>query len=233
MADRPPALESRPGHPKALTRAARAELDRRRELHRETGGLSPRLYNLTISPADRFVWFRNAKVGTRTILGFLDEHDPEGLMVLSRVPYPTADYADYFKFGFVRHPLDRFISSWQNKVCDTNHFGFSRAERERMQTIETFAAWVAEQDLDDLAVTDRHVLRQSRLVDLGQVDFVGRMETFAADFAAVCERIGVSWSEPERRNRSEPSGVTSNTASQELRSIVEEAYRVDYQIFGY
>lgn len=226
-------LEARPGHPKALTRAAREELDRRLELRRESGALSPRVYNLTISTADRFVWFRNAKVGTRTILGFLGEHYPEGLMVLSEVPYPTAAYADYFKFGFVRHPLDRFISSWQNKVCDGNHFRFSPEKRERMQTIENFAAWVAERDLDDLAVTDRHIVRQARLLDLTQVDFVGRMESFAADFGAVCERIGVAWSEPERRNRSEPSGVTRDNASAELRSIVEETYRLDYQVFGY
>jgi hypothetical protein len=179
------------------------------------------------------VWFRNAKVGTRTIQAHLDEHYPDGLMVLSEVPYPTAAFAAYFKFGFVRHPLDRFISAWQNKVCDTNHFRFSAAERERMQTIERFAAWVAAQDVDDLATTDRHIVRQARLIDLTQVDFVGRMETFGADFGDVCERIGLQWSEPERRNRSEPSGITRDSASEELRSIVEEAYRLDYQVFGY
>ena len=228
-----PVLASPPGHPKALTRASRAELDRRQELHREIGALSPRVHNLTICRQARFVWFRNAKVATRTIQAFLDEHYPEGLMVLSEVPYPTAEFADYFKFGFVRHPLDRFISAWQNKVCDTNHFHFNPEKRERMQSIERFAAWVARQDVDDLATTDRHIVRQTRLIDLGQVDFVGRMETFARDFGVVCERLGLRWSEPERRNRSEPSGITRDNASEELRSIVEEVYRLDYQVFGY
>ena len=226
-------LTSPSGHPKVLTRASRAELERRQQLHRETGALSPRVHNLTISKGDKFVWFRNAKVATRTIQAFLDEQYPEGLMVLSEVPYPTAAFADYFKFGFVRHPLDRFISAWQNKVCDTNHFRFSPEQRQQMQTIETFAAWVAAQDVDDLATTDRHIVRQARLLDLTQVDFVGRMETFGADFGAVCERLGLQWSEPERRNRSEPSGITADTASAELRSIVEETYRLDYQVFGY
>jgi hypothetical protein len=226
-------FKSPSGHPKALTRASRVELDRRVELLRETGNLSSRVHNLTINDADRWVWFRNAKVGTRTIQAFFDEQYPDGLMVLSEVPYPTAAFSDYFKFGFVRHPLDRFISAWQNKVCDTNHFRFAAARRERMQTIETFAEWVAGHDVDDLATTDRHIVRQTRLLDLNQIDFVGRMETFAADFGAVCERIGLQWTEPERRNRSAPSGVTRSTASQELRSIVEETYRLDYQVFGY
>ena len=229
----PTVLEVRRGHPKSLTRASRAELNRRRKRRRASGSLSPNPYNLTISHAHRFVWFRNAKVATRTVLAFLEEQHPEELLVLSEVPYPTAAFTDYFKFGFVRHPLDRFISAWQDKVCDRNHFHFSEEERERMQTIEHFAAWVAGQDLRDLLATDRHLVLQSRLVDLTQADFVGRMETFGADFSEVCERVGLSWKEPDRRNRSDPSGITRDTASQELRSIVEDAYRLDYQVFGY
>ena len=229
----PTVLAVRRGHPKALTRASQAELNRRRRRRKASGSLSPRPYNLTISHQHRFVWFRTAKVGTRTILGFLEEQHPEGLLVLSNVPYPTAAFADYFKFGFVRHPLDRVISAWQNKVCDPNHFHFTAEQRERMRTIESFAAWVAEQDLSDLSTADRHVALQSRLVDLTQIDFLGRMETFGADFSEVCERVGLSWTEPERRNRSEASGVTRDTASAELRSIVEETYRLDYQVFGY
>jgi hypothetical protein len=221
------------GHSKILSRESRAELGRRRRRRRASGSLSPYPYNLTISHAHRFVWYRNAKVATRTILGFLEDQHPEGLMVLNNVPYPTAAFTDYFKFGFVRHPLDRFISAWQDKVVSRNHFHFSRKERAEMQTIERFAAWVAEQDLRDLATADRHVALQTRLIDLTQVDFLGRMETFGADFGEVCERVGLSWKEPERRNRSEPSGVTRDTASQELRSIVEEAYRLDYQVLGY
>ena len=187
--------------PKSLTRASRAELNRRRERRRASGSLSPNPYNLTISHAHRFVWFRNAKVATRTILAFLEEQHPEELLVLSEVPYPTAAFTDYFKFGFVRHPLDRFISAWQDKVCDRNHFHFAAEERERMRTIENFAAWVAEQDLRDLPTTDRHLVLQSRLVDLTQVDFVGRMETFGADFSEVCERVGL---ELERAGAAQP-----------------------------
>lgn len=226
-------LEVRRGHPKTLTDVSREELKRWRRQRRASGSLSPHPYNLTISHQHRFVWFRNAKVGTRTILGFLEEQHPEGLAVLSSVPYPTAAFADYFKFGFVRHPLDRFISAWQNKVCDHNHFRFPPEELERMRTIENFAAWVAGQDLQSLSTADRHVALQSRLVDLTQVDFVGRMESFGPDFSEVCDRVGLSWSEPERRNRSAVSGVTTESASAELRSVVEETYRLDYQVFGY
>lgn len=231
----PPSVLTAPRqHPKVLTQESQAALRQLRRRSRASGALSPLTYNLTISHTHRFIWFRNAKVGTRTVLNFLDEHHgEEGLLVLSRVPYPTAAFRDYFKFGFVRDPLDRFISAWQDKVHQQNHFHFAPDEWERMKTIEHFAAWVAEQDLRDLTQTDRHIALQSRLVDLSQVDFLGRIETFAADFSEVCRRIGVEWQEPERRNQSEPRGVTRDNASDELRSIVEEKYRRDYQVFGY
>jgi hypothetical protein len=230
----PTALKSPAGHPKVLTRRSAALLDGLREHERASGSLSPLTYNITVSHCHRFVWFRNAKVGTRTILGFLDDQQVDDrLLVLSRTQYPTAAFAGYFKFGFVRHPLDRFISAWQDKVHQQNHFRFDPATWERMKTIENFAAWVAEQDLRDLATTDRHIALQTRLIDLTQVDYVGRMETFAADFSTVCSTIGLEWTEPVRQNQSRSQGVSRDNASQELRSIVEEHYRRDYQVLGY
>ncbi len=227
-------LRSPVGHPKVLTRRSAALLTRLHEHQEASGALSPLTYNITVSHAHRFMWFRNAKVGTRTILGFLDEQQvDERLLVLSRTQYPTAAFVDYFKFGFVRHPLDRFISAWQDKVHQQNHFRFAPAEWERMKTIEHFAAWVAEQDLRDLATTDRHILLQSRLLDLSQVDYLGRMETFGTDFSTVCSAIGLHWSEPARQNQSRSQGVSRDNASRELQSIVEEKYRRDYQVFGY
>lgn len=230
----PTALVAPRGHPKVLTRRSAALLNELRDHDRASGSLSPLTYNITVSHPHRFVWFRNAKVGTRTILGFLDDQQVDDrLLVLSRTQYPTAAFADYFKFGFVRHPLDRFISAWQDKVHQQNHFKFTPGKWERMKTIENFAAWVARQDLRDLATTDRHIALQSRLIDLTQVDFLGRMETFGADFSTVCSTVGLHWSEPVRQNQSKPQGVSCDNASAELRSIVEEKYARDYQVFGY
>ena len=222
------------GHPKVLTRRSAALLSELRAHGTASGSLSPLAYNITISHTHRFVWFRNAKVGTRTILGFLDEQQVDDrLLVLSKAQYPTAAFADYFKFGFVRDPLDRFISAWQDKVHQQNHFRFAPGRWERMKTIERFAHWVAGQDLRDLAATDRHIALQSRLIDVGQVDYLGRMESFGADFSAVCEAVGLHWTEPVRQNRSRPQGVDRDNASEELRAIVAEKYRLDYQVFGY
>lgn len=217
-------------------REARAGLRQAARLRDRSGGVSPRDYNLTISHEHQLIWFRNAKVGTRSILHHLGSSPhAENMLVLSAVPFETTTYATYFKFGFVRDPLERFISAWRDKVVAHNKYRFSPKRWEKMQTVENFARWVGEQDLRDIASTDRHVMMQSALVDLTQVDFLGRMESFDDDLATVCERIGLPVVQQVRRNSSEQAGsaLTADTASAELRDVVEDIYALDYQVFGY
>lgn len=229
----PATIRSRPGRPTTLTADAKQLLGQLRRSRRRSGALSPRAYNIAISHTYRFVWFRNAKVGTRTVLNYLlEHHDDTELLVASGIPYPTAAFTDYYKFGLVRHPLDRFISAWQDKVHRENHFRFDEPTLERMRTIENFAGWVADQDLD-ARTTDRHIRRQTGMIDLTQLDFLGRMESFDEDFAHVCRQVGMPERVPERRNQSTPRGVTRDNASDEVRAVVEEKYRLDYQVFGY
>ncbi len=231
---RPELMQVGPDSVKVLTPESRQALQELRRHRRLSGSLSSRAYNLTISHARRFVWYRNAKVGTRSLLGYFEdsEIDP-AMMVLSHAVYPVAAFDGYFKFGFVRHPLERFLSAWRDKVVRSNHFRFGPEERERMGRPEAFADWVAGQDVDDLRVTDRHVVAQSRLLDLGHLDFLGRMETFDRDFAEVCERIGTPARVVERRNATEAPDPDAEPVPSGLRSVVEQVYRRDYQIFGY
>lgn len=215
----------------AETRQALRRLARHGARSRE---LSPLRYNLTISHQHRFIWFRVAKAGTRTVLGHLTAQDvPLDVHHAMRMRYPTAVFADYFKFAFVRHPLDRFLSAWRNKVVENNYFGFDDATHRRMQQVETFAAWTAEHDLSDLDTADHHLALQTRLVDLSQVDFVGRLETFDADFAEVCDRIRVPATPPQVRNRTRSPDDAPEPVSQELRTLVSTIYRRDFQVLGY
>jgi hypothetical protein len=230
----PTRLRTLPRRKTRLTEESQELLKSLRRKSNASGRLSPRTYNLTISHTHRFLWYRNAKVGTRTFFTYLKEHDVRAEMLhASRTPYPTEVFRDYYKFGFVRHPLDRFISAWQDKVHDRNSLKFDEPTLEKMKTIENFAAWVADHDLRDLGSTDRHVVLQTRLIDLTEVDFVGRMDTFGEDLATVCRTIGIPVDPPARRNKSTAQGVTRENASPELRRKVEEMYRLDYQVFGY
>lgn len=217
--------------PTAETRQALRQLARRSA---RSGRLSPLGYNLTISHQRRFVWFRVAKVGTRTILGHFARYDvPLDVNHAMRMRYPTELFEDYFKFAFVRHPLGRFVSAWRNKVVNNNYFGFDEATLQRMRQIETFADWTAQQDLSDLGNADHHLALQSRLIDLTQVDYLGRLETFDEDFAAICKRIDVPASQADPRNQSRPVDGEQPQISADLEGMVAQIYRRDFQIFGY
>ena len=214
-----------------LTQESRQALRQLSRPSARSGELSPLGYNLTISHAHRFMWFRVAKVATRSILGYFTEHDvPLDVEHAHDMRYPTALFGDYLKFAFVRHPLPRFVSAWQDKVVNNNYFSFDDDTLPRMRgSVEAFAAWAATQPLDDLQAGDPHLALQTRLIDLTQIDVLGRLETFDADFAAICERLGLPALEVRPRNT---TGAPA-TYSEELREAVAEMYRLDFQVFGY
>ncbi len=228
----PTTLRTRADDRTRLTPEARSGLRELNQGSRRAGRVSPRRYNLTISHGHRFVWFRVAKVGTRTMITHFERSgvvvDVEHAM---RIRYPVAAFEDYFKFGFVRHPLDRFVSAWQNKVVGFNYFGFEPDVLERMQSLEAFVEWTASKNLEDVSTVDQHLALQSRVIDLSQVDFLGRLESFAEDFAIVCRRLGLPEAIEVRRNQS--SAPVRPEASAEVRERVAELYRLDFQVLGY
>lgn len=68
-------------------------------------------YNLTISHESKFIWFRVAKVGTRTILNHLRKSNVSlDVEHASFIHYPVKSYENYFKFAFVRNPWGRLVS---------------------------------------------------------------------------------------------------------------------------
>lgn len=240
-----PSSTATPGLPDATLFRTRAENRRRLEpavdaamrplvnRSRDAGWVTPLTYNTTISHSHRFVWFRVAKVATRTIRHHLVEHgvtlDADHAM---RIRFPWASFEDYFTFAFVRDPLERFVSAWRDKVVDHNYYRFDEATHIRMQDVEEFARWVGTHDLTQLPEADQHIALQSRLIDLNRVDFLGRIEDFDTDFAQVCTRLGIAASPAAPRNQTAPRGHRTDV-SDDLRAMVHTLYARDYQIFGY
>ena len=190
-----------------------------------------RRYNLTLSHSQKFIWFRVAKVGTRTILNHLKNSNiPLEVEDVSNVYYPPKLYEDYFKFAFVRNPWDRLVSCWLDKVIKHNMYRFEKQEREKMREFENFVDYVAGLDIENC---DRHLRLQSRLIDLNRIDYIGRLETFEADLNHVCKIIGVEESTITRKNAAAKRQPYQDYYTDAIQAKVRQIYQTDIQLFGY
>jgi len=192
---------------------------------------SPVDYNITTSAERKFLWFRVAKVGTRTIFARMNDQGVNfDLESPFRIRYSPRAHADYFKFGFVRNPWDRIVSCWHNKVCEQNYFRFSEDEYRKMQDFPRFVDWAA-----DVGVHGRnaHIIAQSRLIDLNNCDYIGRMETFEEDLAHVFQSIGLENTSRVTRNQTKTRKSYGEYYDRQLIDKVADIYRKDIQVFGY
>lgn len=190
----------------------------------------PRRYHLTVSNESRFVWFRVAKVGTRTIYHELGEAGVRFDVDASFVPYSPSAFEDHFKFAFVRNPWDRLVSCWHDKVLRDNYFRFDETTWEKMKDFESFLEFVSCLDIESC---DRHLRAQSQLIALDDLDHLGRLETFRHDLDQIFAILGIEGSRSEPRNVSSQRDHYRDYYTEETSREVGRIYRRDIQIFGY
>lgn len=187
--------------------------------------------NLTVSHQKRFVWFRVAKVGTRTILNHLIKNDiPLDIKEGFNIHYSASMYADYFKFAFVRNPWDRLISCWRDKVLNLKHFKFNDVEYEKMQDLNNFVDYASKLNLNKC---DPHLRLQATLIDLNSIDYLGRMETFDCDFKKILRKLELPEKEIHRKNVTSVKVDYREYYDDQLMKKIAHLYQKDIQIFGY
>lgn len=188
-------------------------------------------YNLTICDAPKFIWFRNAKVATRSIFGAIDAAGVKLTAVQAfHCYYPPQEYNDYFKFAFVRNPWDRFVSGWLNKVVKLNALNFDLKTLAEMQQFDRFVEYYSGLDLD---TCDHHFRRQCRLIDLNEVDYIGRLEHFDEDLKEVFRILALPEVTIPHKNRSQKQVNYHSYYTDDTRRMIEKMYQKDIRIFGY
>lgn len=185
-----------------------------------------RCYHLSYNYKYKALWFRNNKVASRTIHQHFKENDDNGsYLFASAMPYRPQDFKEYFKFAFVREPKDRLISAWKNQVIKNNVYNFNKEDRLKMKSFNLFVNWLSSQDI---CSTDVHFRMQRELIDLNNIDFLGRFENFNSDFNYVCETIGMPIKKLHAKNK---SSEKDPLISDEISDKINHIYRMDYNLF--
>lgn len=185
-----------------------------------------RLYNLTISDTHQFVWFRVAKVGTRTIYQTLINNEVFFSVNDYQLPYERKKYKKYFKFAFVRNPWDRVVSCYFNKVVTQGHYAFRECFG---KGFEYFVEFISRQNL---AMADAHIRLQTQLIPLDQIDFIGRLENFNEDLLYVLSVLNLHQVNIPHKNKTKHAHY-STYYNEKTKRIIAEKYRDDIEAFGY
>ncbi len=174
------------------------------------------------------MWFRVAKVGTRSINQYFLQNTSANQYIYSSPGafYPALSKS-FFKFAFVRNPEDRFLSAFKNKVLQNNMFSFNSEELNKYQDVNNFVEYITSIPPQH---QDEHFKPQYHMIPLEHLDFLGRFESFSEDLKEVFSILGINYNTKIHNNRSAKSPVTLNEKS---RSRIANYYRLDYQIFGY
>src|SRR5882724_1845690 len=159
------------------------------------------------------------RLGLYRILA-LPEH-ADARLVKRCLPAPV--YDGLFKFAFVRNPWDRLVSRYAHLLRSKDRHRHEMVKR--MKSFEEFIAWEIKRRS---AYQFEYVTgKDGRSI----VDFVGRYERLAEDFATVCARIGVK-AELPHANVSEHRDYRSYYTP-ESRDLVARHFRRDIEMFGY
>ena len=142
---------------------------------------------------------------------------------------------DYFLFAFVRNPLLRAWSCYRNKVINPKRAG----KKDILSNREFYFGMDFTAFVNVLAglpddIIDRHLRSQSWFLCDAQgllPDYIGKLETFDADWDFVSNKYGLP--KPIHWNKTGSSAKLSDICSRASMERLIERYADDIEIFGY
>jgi hypothetical protein len=149
----------------------------------------------------------------------------------------TQKFDAYFKFAFIRHPVDRFISSFYYLKGGGKTLSDKKWSDNNLKKFDTYG-----QLLNEMLENDKlrsHVLSwghfepQSNFIcnQNGKimVDFIGRFETIDRDFNLICHRIN-STAKLDRYNTTKTRTKHAEANHDSVKAI-ESIYHMDFKVF--
>ncbi|MDP2123847.1 MAG: sulfotransferase family 2 domain-containing protein [Parvibaculum sp.] len=141
-----------------------------------------------------------------------------------------AAWEPYFKFAFVRHPLDRLVSAWAD---------FTQL-RKFKGTVDDFVGIVVDQSIgfDERRKTAAESIRHHTIPQthpfncLDRAEYVGRYENYVEDLNYVLERVGMTVTTYSAVRKTEHNGWRPVLSGETLTKAIAY-YEHDFETLGY
>jgi hypothetical protein len=152
------------------------------------------------------------------------------------------ELAAYWTFGFVRNPWARLWSWWSMIERRRAQRDEGHAWAVRRVANNPFWSGVIEElpDFEAFVMVGPERFARLRAPQLAylqagdrRADLIGRTESFTADLARVCERLGVEPPPEDTRRNAGPSSSYREHYTPAMRDQVARLYRPDLDEFGY
>ena len=143
---------------------------------------------------------------------------------------PTALFERYYKFAFVRNPWDWQVSMYHFILSEPTHI--KHALVKSFGNFERYLAWVIDTPYPYAKGATK--LQKDVLTDSAGnllVDFVGRYETLAQDFAQICQELNITVQLPHVNKSAHHDYRAYYTAR--TQQLVAEHFAADIELFGY
>ena len=196
-------------------------------------------FSVTVSDDLKYVFFRNPKTATRSVLFSLDEGTSvsDGVFNFTHKKNKHKTGYDreynlawdcYFKFGFVRNPWDRLVSTYNNKIKNYNQWTPKFYRKYKNYEFKDFCKALKKFNVDE---SEEHIRSQHKFFP-NNIDFIGRFETICSDFNFICEKLSISLELPHR-NKTWNKFNYAEYYDDETCSIIAEKYAKDIKYFNY
>lgn len=183
----------------------------------------------------KYVFFHIPKTAGQAVVTALGhKHEPTHHNVAN-----ADDFRDYFRFCFVRHPVERFISAYRYSVDMTRrghaHSGHPVrmliAEKGLENSAQSFVEAVSEMDTKQL-FSNLHFRPQMRWLQPGRPQFIGRHETLAADLGRLGQILDMDIPEtPAVVNKSRSNANVE--LDDDAIAFLHKLYVNDFRLLGY
>ena len=135
-------------------------------------------------------------------------------------------YNDYFTFSFVRNPWDWQVSLYHYMLQSPGHFQYNLIKS--MKDFDEYIDWRVNKDCKPQYM---FLSENGDLESPITMDFIGKLETLNSDFEFIKQQVGIDGELPHS-NKSNRTAY-KDYFTDKSRKMIEDAYKIDIDYFGY